>query len=197
MTALALYCSTCVSILSCSSFGRKNINNLGSLQTKNSIPLFKLVQLFQFVDDDAVVTTNKHEAQLLLSIFTKWCQWSNMLIRVDECLTVGIKMFSSIRTNLFVNNKTVPTFKSGNSFKYLDRYFNFEMGNNVHKENLQSTLPDLLKSIDSLSIQLKNRQLLYQRYILSKLSWQFTDANFAKTGVIENLDTLTIRFIRQ
>ena len=39
--------------------------------------------------------------------------------------------------------------------------------------------------------------LLYQRYVLSKLSWHLTVANLAKTWVIENLDSITIRFIRQ
>ena len=39
--------------------------------------------------------------------------------------------------------------------------------------------------------------LLYQRYIISKLSWHLTVANLAKTWVIENLDSISIRFIRQ
>ena len=38
---------------------------------------------------------------------------------------------------------------------------------------------------------------MYQRYLLSKLSWHLTVANLAKTWVIENLDSITIRFIRQ
>ena len=45
---------------------------------------------------------------------------------------------------LFVNNKKVPTIKSGESFKYLGRYFNFEMDNKVHKEKLHSSLADML-----------------------------------------------------
>ena len=124
-----------------------------------------------------------------------------MVIRVDKCLTFGIKKFSSrslqYEPKLFVNNKTVPTVKSGESFKYLGRYFNFEMDNKVHKEKLQSSLVDMLTNIDSLSILPKNKLLLYQRYLLSKLSWHLTVANLAKTWVIENLDSITIRFIRQ
>ena len=163
--------------------------------------LFQPLHWFQFADDAAVVTTNERENQLLLNCFTKWCQWSNMVIRVDKCLTFGIKKFSSrslqYEPKLFVNNKTVPTVKSGESFKYLGRYFNFEMDNKVHKEKLQSSLVDMLTNIDSLSILPKNKLLLYQRYLLSKLSWHLTVANLAKTWVIENLDSITIRFIRQ
>ena len=57
--------------------------------------LFKSVHWFQFADDAAVVTTNERENQLLLNCFTKWCKWSDMVIRVDKCATFGIKKFSS------------------------------------------------------------------------------------------------------
>ena len=163
--------------------------------------LFKPVHWFYFADDAAVVTTNERENQLLLNCFTKWCQWSNMVIRVDKCMTFGIKKFSTrslqYEPKLFVNYKTVPTVKLGESLKCLGRYFNFEMDNKVHKEKLQSFLFDMLTNIDSLSILPKNKLLLYQRCVLSKLSWHLTVANLAKTWVIENLDSITIRFIRQ
>ena len=83
--------------------------------------LFQPVHWFQFADDAAVVTTNERENQLLLTCFTIWFQWSNMVIIVDKCVTFGIKKFSSrslqYEPKLFVSNKTVPTVKSGESFK--------------------------------------------------------------------------------
>ena len=124
-----------------------------------------------------------------------------MVVRVDKCVTFGIKKCSTrslqYEQKLFVNHKTVPTVKSGESSKYLGRYFNFEMNNKVHREKLQSSLVDMLTNIDSLSILPKNKLLLYQRYLLSKLSWHLTVANLAKTWVIESLDPIIIRFIRQ
>ena len=143
--------------------------------------LFQPVHWFQFADDAAVFTTNERENQLFLTC----CRWSNMVIRVHKCVTFGIKKFSSrslqYEPKLFVNNKTVPTVKSGESLKYLGRYFNFKMDNKVHKEKLQSCLVDMLTNIDSLSILPKNKLLLYQRYLLSKLSRHLTVANQAKT----------------
>ena len=41
---------------------------------------------------------------------------------------------------LVSNNELVPTVKSGESFKYLGRYFNFEMDNEAHKEKLALSL---------------------------------------------------------
>jgi len=165
--------------------------------------LFKPVQWSHFDDDAAVVTTNWRENQHLSNCFTKWCQWSNMVIRVDKCLTFGIKMFSSrslqYKPKLLVNNKTVLTVKSGELFKHLGRYFNFEMDNNVHKEKLQSSIVDMLTSIDSLSILPKNKNYscINSIYLLSQLSWHLTVANLGKKWIIENLDSITIRFIRQ
>ena len=57
--------------------------------------LFNPIHWFQFADDAAVVSTDERENQLLLNCFTKWCQWANMIIRVDKRVTFGIKKFSS------------------------------------------------------------------------------------------------------
>ena len=102
--------------------------------------LFNPTHWFQFADDAAVVTTDERENQLLLNCFTKWCQWSNMLIRVDKCITFGIKKFSSrssqFQPKLFINSELVPVVKPDESFKYLGRYFNFNMDNHEHKSQL-------------------------------------------------------------
>ena len=71
------------------------------------------------------------------------------------------------------------------------------MNNEVHKKKLESSLSEMLKRIDALPILPKNKILLYQRYILSKLSWHFTVASLSKTWVVKNLDNVVIRFIRQ
>ena len=163
--------------------------------------LFNLIHWFQFADDAAVVTTDERENQLLLNCFNKWCQWANMIIRVDKCVTFGFKRFSSrslqFQPKLFINSELLPVVNSGESFKYLGRYFNFEMDNEKHKDHLKSCLLDMMKLIDSLRILPKNRLLLYQRYVLSKLSWHLTVADLSKTWVIENLDNVVVRFVRQ
>ena len=46
---------------------------------------------FQFADDAAAVTSSEYENQILLNVFTRWCNWSGMTIRVDRCKTFGIK----------------------------------------------------------------------------------------------------------
>ena len=48
---------------------------------------------FQFADDATISTSTESENQILLNCFTRWCQWSNMTIRVDKCATFGIKKY--------------------------------------------------------------------------------------------------------
>ena len=54
-----------------------------------------------------------------------------MKIRVDKCVAFGMKKFSTrsmqFQPKLFINKEIVPSVKSGESFRYLGRYFNFEM----------------------------------------------------------------------
>ena len=99
--------------------------------------MFQPVRWFQFADDAAVITSNEKENQLLLNCFTRWCQWAYMIIRVDKCTTFGIKKFFSVslqyQPKLFINNKSIPPVSNGNSFKYFDRQFDFEMTNQEHK----------------------------------------------------------------
>ena len=124
-----------------------------------------------------------------------------MIIRVDKCVTFGIKKFSSrslqFQPKLFINTNLLPVVKNDESFKYLGRYFNFEMNNDKHKTHLELSLLDMLKQIDSLRILPKNRLLFYHRYVLSKLSWHLTVVYLSKTCIIGNLDNVVIRFIRQ
>ena len=87
--------------------------------------------------------------------------------------------------------------KNGESFEYLGRFFNFQMDNHQHKIHLELSLLDMLELIDSLRILPKNRLLLYQRYVFSKLSWHLTVANLSKTWFIENLDNFAVKLVRK
>ena len=88
---------------------------------------------FQFADDAAVITGLEKENESLLNHFTCWCNWAGMKIKVDKCVTFGIKRSatSSVQflPKLTLNNSLVPTVESHKSFKYLRRYFNFNMDN--------------------------------------------------------------------
>ena len=82
-------------------------------------------------------------------------------------------------------------------FKYFGRYFNFHMDNSDHMSILLDTVNDLMLKIDCLPCHPKNKLLLYHRFVLSKLAWYLTIADLSKTWVVENLDNVVSRYVRQ
>ena len=166
-----------------------------------SFKMINPVHWFQFADDAAVTTTQESENQHLLNRFSVWCQWSNMLIRVEKCSTFGIKKSATksvqFLPKLFINSVLIPTVKIGESFQYLGRYFNFNMSDDVHKSEITSLIVNLMSSIDSKPLHPKNKLLLYSRYVLSKLSWHFTVSNISQTWVKQNIDSVVKSYIRR
>ena len=146
----------------------------------------------QFADDAAVITYRSVENQHLLNRFSIWCQWSEMIIRVDKCSTFGIKKTQkkSVQylSKLLINNKLIPATEIGESFRYLGKYFDFDMSDKKHKQELITLLEDIMSDIDLKPLHPKNKIILYSRYLLSKLSWHFTVATLSKTWVTENID---------
>ena len=151
---------------------------------ENGTPL-NPIYWFQFADDAAVISGQERENQLLLNRFTIWCQWAKMVIRVDKYSTFGIKkeLTKSIQylPKLFLNNCLVPRVELGKSFRYLGRYFDFNMSNEDHKSEVLNTFTDVLNEIDELPLHPKNKILLYSRYVLSKINWHFTVSDLGKT----------------
>ena len=58
----------------------------------------------------------------------------------------------NFQPNLFVNKELVPSINSGESFRYLGRYFNFEMDDEDHKVQVQSCILNMLQRTDSFTI---------------------------------------------
>ncbi|CAB3993797.1 Hypothetical predicted protein, partial [Paramuricea clavata] len=166
-----------------------------------SFKLLNPIHWFQFADDAAVITGQESENQHLLNRFSIWCQWSDMIIRVDKCSTFGIKkaITKSVQylPKLLISNQLIPKITIGESFQYLGRYFDFHMSNNNHKTELTTLLNELMSDIDSKPLHPKNKLLLYSRYVLSKLAWHFTVATLSKTWVTENIDSIANKYIRR
>ena len=166
-----------------------------------SLQFLNPIHWFQFADDAVVISSQESENQHLLNRFSIWCQWSNMIIRVDKCSTFGIKqtLTKSVQylPKLLINNQLIPKISIGEAFQYLGRYFSFNMSDEQHKSEFISLVEELMADIDSKPMHPKNKILLYSRYLLSKLSWHFTVSSLAKTWVIENIDSKVNSYIRK
>ena len=162
--------------------------------------LLNPVHWFQFADDAAVISGQDSENQHLLNRFSIWCQWSNMIVRVDKCSTFGIRksLTKSIQylPKLLINNELIPATKIGESFRYLGKYFDFSMSEKEHNQELITLMDDIMSEIDLKPLHPKNKLLLYSRYLLSKLSWHFTVTTLSKTWVSENMDSVVNMQVR-
>ena len=90
---------------------------------------FVPIHLFQFADDAAVISGHKQENRILLNRFYIFCKWAGIHIRVDKCITFGIRKHSRRSTRcqpkLLIDGDLAPAVKTGDSFRYLGRYFDF------------------------------------------------------------------------
>ena len=86
---------------------------------------------FQFADDSTIATSTEEDCQLLLKVFTKWCNWAALIIRVDKCTTFGITKIGSsachFRPYMIIG-------EIGDSFIYLGKSFSFDMSTE-HEKN--------------------------------------------------------------
>ena len=53
-----------------------------------------------------------------------------------------------------------------------------------------------MKEIDDLPLHLKNKILIYQRYVLSKLSWNLSIADMDITWVKQSLDSIFNQYVK-
>ena len=67
----------------------------------------------------------------------------------------------------------------------------------VSMSDLLGTTDSLMSKINDLPCHPKNKLLLYHRFLLSKLSWNLTIADISKTWIIDNLDSIVSKYIRQ
>ena len=128
---------------------------------------------FQFADDSALVTPTEQNSQLLLNLFTKWCKWANLIVRVDKCKSFGIKKNGTLSTQfklcLRVNNELIPPAKMGDNFIYLGKSFSFIMNNVDIKAELVTDMNKYFDILNRLQSHPKRKLLIISKYIYSKL----------------------------
>ena len=133
--------------------------------------------------------------------FKNYCQWSGMLIRTDKCISFGMikkgSKFQQFQPKLYVNNSLIPQVETSENFKYLGRYYNFEMEEPKHRDKAKTKIEDLMSSIDALPLHPKKKMQLYNHYVLSKISWDLTIANLGLTLARNNLDNVVASYLRR
>ena len=95
-------------------------NQCGFHINNNYVSSLRPVHWLQFADDAAVATGQESENQVLLNRFSIWCNWAEMIIRVDKCNTFGIRKsltkYIQFQPKLLIKSAPVPQVKASESF---------------------------------------------------------------------------------
>ena len=91
----------------------------------------------------------------------------------------------------------VKNVEPGGIFKYLGRYFDYDMDNSEHKRELLQRTTEILNIIDCLLLHPRKKLMIYSPYLLSKISWDLTIADLDVTWVKNTLDNLCHNHIRR
>ena len=70
------------------------------------------------------------------------------------------------------------------------------MSDQEHKIELTSKLKEFMDKIDTLDLHPRIKILIYQKYILGKISWHLTVTRISTTWIKENLDNMVSNYIR-
>ena len=130
----------------------------------------------------AVISGLESENQICLNLFSRWCSWPDMIIRVDKCHSFGIKKSGTsskqFQPNLFVNNELIPPVKQDELFTCLGRHFDYKMTNNQHKDDLLSDTKNIMKKKKNIYIYIYIDDLsLHPKKYDANLSWSLTIAD--------------------
>jgi hypothetical protein len=117
-----------------------------------------------------------------------------MVVRVDKCSTFGIKKVLSKSAQylpkLLINKDLIPTIKTGESFEYLGRQFDFNMTNEKHKSKLISLIDELMSEIDLKPLQKTKDKMTTTRSktgSVSNRSSKDTDMDMISLSVVKEL----------
>ena len=98
---------------------------------------------------------------------------------------------------LQISNEIVPTVLPDKAFVYLGKEFSFSMKTNAIQEDLVNDLNKYLEKLDKLPLHTKNKLLVINRFIYSKLRWRFSIYNLSETWVKQNIDNLVSKYSRK
>ena len=155
----------------------------------------------QFADDTAIIANDVKSAQTLINLNVAWCKWSGMHLRIDKCVSFGMRkqegVYSQYLPNLTINDSKIPALELGSSFKYLGKLFNFEMNNDEAKSNLINRLSGYLEIIKNLKVKVTMKLKILRVFIPSQFNFDLRIYDFAYTWIEQNLDQLSVNAVNE
>lgn len=154
----------------------------------------------QFADDAAIISNCCKDAQALLNVFSSWCTWANMVIRLDKCCSFGMRKndgeYCQFEPALFIGNGIIPPIQLGSAFKYLGKLYDFDLKNDLAKLNIAQKLENFLSITSKLKIKAQMKIKILKLYVYSQMRFELRLYNFGATWIDNNLDSKVVKCVR-
>ena len=155
----------------------------------------------QFADDAIIISNNDKNSQVLLNIFIAWCEWARMPIRVDKCLTFGMRKCNSVHDQyypqLFINGDQLPGVEYHKDFKYLGSYYNWNLNLDQAKTDVLEKLNLFLSKVSMLKIRPQSKLKILRQVVYAKINFELKAFNFGHSWIKNELDSIVQRHVRQ
>ena len=124
-----------------------------------------------------------------------------MKLSPDKCQTFAMKnvitQSKQFEPKIYVDKILIRSIKEKESSQYIGRWFHLDVDNSEHKRLLLDTTTRILSLIHQLPLRPKSKLQLYNRYFLSKISWDLTTAYIDATWIKQNLDMICHGYFRK
>jgi hypothetical protein len=155
----------------------------------------------QYADDALIVARSQKTAQGLLKLFEAWCSWAKMDIRLDKCVSFGMAMnqsrYQQFLPALALSRGVIPAVPLGSHFKYLGRIFDFNMKDEIPKQNIEEKMNKLLKTITDLNIKPQTKLKIFSMFVPSQILFDLKLYSFTSTFISSIIDRLCTVHIRK
>lgn len=156
--------------------------------------------LSSFADDMCIVSRGIKEAKILCERTDQFLSWSGLDINASKCACFsrarkpGLPVFDP---HLCLQDKKIPFLSTDSSYKYLGLPVSPDLSCDVIKDNLLTSLSDLLACVDRTAISRFSKCLLYKKAIIPRLSWLLSIASLPISWIESKLDSLATKFLKK
>src|ERR1700759_1197338 len=155
----------------------------------------------QYADDALIVAKSQKAGQGLIKLFEAWCSWSKMDIRLDKCISFGMSMGQTkcqqILPKVALEKGVISAVPIGGHFRYLGKIFNFDMKDEIPKNEIKEKLEKQLQIISDLNVKSQTKLKIFSVFIPTQIIFDIKIYSFAPTFISSVIDRLCTAYIRK
>ena len=110
------------------------------------------------------------------------------------CKTEGV--YSQFKPMIVIDSKPIPPINIGSSFKYLGKMFNFEMDNELIKNDLTQKISSILRTTSSLKATVNCKLKILRSYLPSQVNFDLQIYDLSPCWVTSHIDAMIVNTVR-